>query len=137
MSEQASKPPRGFKRFRAKAEQIAKDPQAVSGLLESAMAKAKKGGIERVRAELGDMIRMVRAYFRGDYTKMPWTAIITALAGILYFVNPLDLIPDFFVGPGLLDDVTVIAFCLRGMRRDLHDFLAWEKQGTAAQRQSL
>ena len=127
------KPPWGFRRFRAKAEALAQDPEAASQLLETAVNKVKQGGLGRVRAEFLDMLRMVKAYLKGDYKKIPWTSLVMALAGALYFVNPLDFIPDFIVGAGLLDDATVIAFCLRSMRGDLQTFLSWEQTKRSGQ----
>jgi len=37
---------------------------------------------------------------------LPW------LIALLYFVNPYDLIPDFAVGPGWLDDLAVLGLAL-------------------------
>lgn len=127
MSDSSERPPRGFGRFKKQAETLVNDPRAVAGLLESAALKAGKGGIERVRADLLDMLRLLKAYFKGDYRRVPWTTIITAVGGVLYFVNPMDLIPDFLVGPGLLDDAAVLTFCLNALRHDLREFILWEK----------
>jgi uncharacterized membrane protein YkvA (DUF1232 family) len=51
-----------------------------------------------------------------------------ALAAVIYFLNPLDLIPDFIPGIGYLDDATVIAFVFSSIRKDLLKFLDWECQ---------
>jgi uncharacterized membrane protein YkvA (DUF1232 family) len=48
------------------------------------------------------------------------------IAGILYFVLPIDVIPDFIVGAGLLDDVAVLTWVLNSVRPVLDDFGEWE-----------
>ena len=35
---------------------------------------------------------------------------------------PIDLIPDFILGTGLLDDITVISFLLSSLKADLDDY---------------
>jgi uncharacterized membrane protein YkvA (DUF1232 family) len=32
---------------------------------------------------------------------------------ILYILSPVDLIPDFLVGPGQLDDLGVLFYCVK------------------------
>lgn len=49
------------------------------------------------------------------------------MAGILYFVTPLDLVPDAIPGAGLLDDVTVLAFVIARLEGELARFSAWER----------
>lgn len=34
------------------------------------------------------------------------------VAALLYFISPIDLIPDLIIGPGQLDDAAVILFAL-------------------------
>lgn len=53
--------------------------------------------------------------------------ILWAIAAIIYFVNPFDVIPDFIPVVGYVDDSTVIAFVINSIRKDLDDFLKWER----------
>ena len=90
--------------------------------------KAKKAGkqgdkIQQLRSDFMALLSMLSAYFSGRYTKVPWKSIVTALGAVLYFVNPMDLIPDFILAAGYLDDAAVIAFCLNAIRGDLDEFL--------------
>lgn len=51
--------------------------------------------------------------------KAPWATISTITATLLYVVSPIDIIPDFFPGIGLIDDALMIALCISIIRRDL------------------
>ncbi len=114
--------------FRSSAQRLAKDPKGVLNLMARAAAKARQHWhlFEQLGPDFQVLTRMVRAYANGRYRKLPWASLVMALAAVLYFVNPLDLVPDFLFGIGLVDDMSVLAFALATMRRDLGDFQQWE-----------
>jgi uncharacterized membrane protein YkvA (DUF1232 family) len=117
---------KSFEKLKKRAEALLKDPDAAMKVVDDAARKASRDGkrLEGVKNDFLNLIQMLRAYFRGDYKKLPWTTIISALAAVLYFLNPFDVIPDFILGFGMLDDATVIAFCLRSIKQDLDKFTA-------------
>jgi len=71
--------------------------------------------------------RMVRAYMNGDYREIPWKNLLYITAGIVYFVTPLDLIPDFIPLTGFMDDLTVLMWVFNSVRSSIDDFEEWEK----------
>jgi len=75
------------------------------------------------------MLRLIRAYYRGEYRQVPPGALVTIIAAITYFLNPFDLIPDEIPFLGFLDDATVIAFAAGRTKQTLDDFMAWETAG--------
>lgn len=116
---------------KSKAEVYVRDPKKAKKLLEDAAKKAK--GFEKNRGPLGEvwsyltaLFRLLRAYTRGEYRDIPWTSIVLVTAGIIYFVSPVDLIPDVLAGIGFIDDAAVIAFVVKQIKADLDNFLAWE-----------
>jgi uncharacterized membrane protein YkvA (DUF1232 family) len=50
---------------------------------------------------------MVREVVRGRYRDVPRGALIAILAGLVYFANSLDAIPDLLPVSGLLDAAAV------------------------------
>lgn len=72
------------------------------------------------------MLRLIRAYYRGDYRAITESTLIVIIAAIIYVVSPLDVIPDAIPAIGYLDDATVLALALRRTRQDLDDFMIWE-----------
>ena len=71
--------------------------------------------------------RMVQAYMRGDYRVIPWKSIMLLVAGILYFVMPFDLVPDFIPLAGYLDDLSIMLWIFQAIKTDIEDFETWEK----------
>ena len=77
-------------------------------------------------AYLHAMLRLLRAYQRGEYGKVPPNALLSMVAAVAYLVDPLDFIPDEIPFLGFLDDATIVEFAIRKTRQTLDDFMAWE-----------
>jgi uncharacterized membrane protein YkvA (DUF1232 family) len=112
------------------AESLAKDPEAVELLADRAHKKArdaeeKMGG---VRKDFDSLVRMSRAWATGKYKDVSWASILLVLGTVIYFVNPIDAIPDFLPFMGLTDDLSVIAFALSRVKKELNKFREWETE---------
>lgn len=115
-----------------KAEQIARDARRAELLAASAEEKARRyrGALGDVWETLQAFVRMLRCYTRRQYTRAPWRSMVLVAAALLYFLAPVDLVPDFLLG-GFVDDVGVLLAVLRQVRSDLDAFRAWERAGGA------
>jgi uncharacterized membrane protein YkvA (DUF1232 family) len=105
------------------------DPDRLHALFEKAAGKAasiQKEPFKDTWAYFQAMLRLVRAYSRGEYRAVPESALLSIIAALNYLVNPFDLIPDEIPFLGLLDDATVMTFAVRKTREDLDDFMTWE-----------
>ena len=52
--------------------------------------------------------------------EVPANKKIKLLAGIAYFISPIDLLPELFLGPlGYLDDISVAAYILNDLVNDI------------------
>jgi uncharacterized membrane protein YkvA (DUF1232 family) len=71
--------------------------------------------------------RLIKAYAMGDYREIPWKTILTIVAAVIYFVNPLDLIPDIVPLTGLTDDFAILLWVFSNVGNEIEKFLAWEK----------
>lgn len=83
-------------------------------------------------ADLGQvLLSLVGDYISGKYREIPYWVLSAVSLALLYVLNPLDLIPDVFLGVGYLDDVTVLAFCIKLVEKELEKykhFLAGQTQ---------
>lgn len=122
-----------FERARRRAEEYASNPKKVSSLLEDAQRKAERNRDRMSKALEGlqSLCRLINSWLRGKYTVVPWRTIVLSIGAIIYFVNPLDLIPDLLPVVGFLDDAGVLAFVLQSIRKDIDRFLDWEKTNPA------
>lgn len=104
-----------------------------SGGLRSLFEKAAKkaSSIPRQRfkenwAYLQTMLRLVRAYERGEYQQVSNDDLTWIVAALNYLVDPFDLIPDMTPILGLVDDAIVVEFVADKARQTLDEFMIWE-----------
>ena len=74
------------------------------------------------------MASMVKSYVKKEYNKVPLGTIIAAVSAIAYVVSPVDLIADVIPGLGHVDDIAIIAACLKLIESDLNEYIAWRKE---------
>jgi uncharacterized membrane protein YkvA (DUF1232 family) len=79
------------------------------------------------------MLRLVRAYERGEYQQVSNDALMWIVAALNYLVDPFDLIPDKTPFLGFIDDATVVGFVADKTRQALDDFMIWETMCHATQ----
>jgi uncharacterized membrane protein YkvA (DUF1232 family) len=65
--------------------------------------------------------RVICDWWNGKY-KLPWTEVALITAGLLYFVSPFDLIPDFIPIIGFSDDAAAIMGVVRAVGSMLRDY---------------
>ena len=120
---------RSFKKSLSQAEKYAKDIEKTTRLLERAVKKSE-GLNNKPLNELWDyfkaLLRLIDASVRRRYVEVPWQSLVMAIAAVVYFVNPLDFIPDVIPVIGYLDDATILAYVIRHIKHDLDAFLVWE-----------
>ena len=64
---------------------------------------------------------MTRSIVQGKY-KMPWKTFFWVLLCAVYFLSPVDLLPDILPVLGFADDGAFILFVLLLIHKDLEDF---------------
>ena len=92
--------------------------------VEAKLASVPKAG--EYLKEVPRMIALLKDYIQKDYTEVPKSALIMIVAALLYLVNPKDLIPDKYIGVGLLDDAAVVAACIALTKKELDTYDAWK-----------
>ena len=116
-----------------KAAAFLEDGGKMDQLLEQVEAKLEtvpKAGI--YLAEVPRMIALLKDYIQKDYTEAPKKSLIFIVAALLYLINPKDIIPDKYIGVGLLDDAAVVAACIALTKKDLDAYDAWKDAKTEA-----
>ncbi len=105
------------------------DPQRLRALFLEATKEAAELPRESFAGSwpyLQAMLRLIRAYYRGEYDGISASSLVVIIAAIVYLVSPLDVIPDAIPALGFLDDATVLSLALRRTRQDLDEFMLWE-----------
>src|SRR5690606_7940131 len=121
-----------FRRAKRIAQEALEDPVKLHKILNAAVAKILKlrrenKEFDRLMMKVGASIRMAKAYKSKRYTKIPWSSMVQIIGGMVYFVMPLDLIPDFLPAIGFLDDATIMIWIFSALRKDIEAFEEWER----------
>lgn len=130
-------PAPGFFNLLNRAQKKIRDYPVLEQISEQALEKFEKQHerLNSVLDELSILVRMLKAWSTRSYTAIPVRSMVMVLAAILYFLLPLDFIPDFILGVGFLDDITVIGFVVQSIRKDIEKFRQWEQEPTVLERQ--
>ncbi|MCP5464236.1 MAG: DUF1232 domain-containing protein [Deltaproteobacteria bacterium] len=119
-----------FKEIKNKAAKDLKDSKKVQALVRAAAEKIKRQGsgfFKNGREQFQTLLRLLKAYAKRDYTVVPWRSLVLMLTAVLYFVMPLDVVPDFLFSLGLLDDIAVLSWVMKAVQKDLDRFQDWEE----------
>ena len=90
--------------------------------------RLKQGQIGRLRGDLDLLLGLALAWWRGEYRVLSSQALLSVVAGLLYYLMPLDAVPDWLLGVGLLDDLAVLAWVLRTWDAELQAYRVWREQ---------
>ncbi|MGG5253183.1 YkvA family protein [Neobacillus sp. SM06] len=117
-------------KYELKAKEYLNKPKKTDKLLTKAVKKAmiQKDSLGNAWDKLKLLTDLVRAYTKGDYRNVSPGTILTVIGAIIYFVSPVDLVPDFIVGLGLFDDAAVIGFTLKKIASELEAFKHWQTE---------
>lgn len=87
-------------------------------------------GLEGYTSNLLLLMSLVKDYYQGNYRNIPYKTISAGVVGLLYVINPIDIVPDFIPFIGQVDDALVLKFCLKLMEKDLAKYKTWKDEQT-------
>lgn len=125
---------RAYRAALARAGKILKKPRRLNKLVGDAVHKAERidsGPLASFRDALYTTFRLVKAVSNGQYRQVSWYNLMLIVAALVYFVMPIDMIPDFIFGVGLLDDAMLLTWTLRQVAVEIDHFSAWEREQLA------
>lgn len=121
-----------YSRAMSRAGKVAKSSALMLFLAQEAFEKMQQKGVreglsdsvERVKL----LMRLIRAYASGAYRQVPAKSLATIVGVMVYFVSPIDLIPDFLPIIGVADDVALMIWLFNTLGEEIERYNVWEKQ---------
>lgn len=73
------------------------------------------------------MVSLVKSYIKKEYTDIPIGTIIAVISALVYFLSPIDLVPDSIPILGYFDDAAVVAACWALVESDIGEYIRWRE----------
>jgi len=117
-----------FRKSENRATLILNDKSKASTTIKDALGKAitNKGELEGVWGKMVLLFGVAKDYVNGDYTEIPKRSIVAILGGLIYFLSPLDVVPDFVPILGFIDDIFILNLVYKQVIKDLEKYKAWK-----------
>ena len=80
---------------------------------------------------IGDLklyVSLIKDYRSGAYKKFPFLSVAGIVFTFVYVISPIDLIPDYIIGIGQIDDAVVVGLCIYLLKKDLKEYKQWLKE---------
>lgn len=105
--------------------QKSQDEGSTEATVESAVEKIQSAGksFDKVKP----VVSLVKDYITGAYREIPTKSIVCMIGAVVYFVSPIDAMPDVIPVVGMLDDVAVIGIVIAAFKSDLDDYISWKR----------
>lgn len=97
----------------------------------------KSGRVKLAKTDLKLLQELLVAWVRGDYRGVSSQALLSVVAALLYFLSPVDLVPDWLLGVGFLDDLAVLAWVVRRWQSEIDAFKLWRDGQGVETREAL
>ena len=118
-----------FFAYKDKAIDMLKDAKKLDEFLEKVGEHLKKyGDAGRHLAYIPEMMMLVRSYAIGEYKDITLQEIVAIIAALMYFVSPVDILPDILPGLGMLDDILVMEIVIGWCNKSIDKYMEWRKK---------
>lgn len=116
------------KKDKKKALEYIKNKEKGKKLIDEAVHKARNedSGTKEFKSDLKISISMFKSFLSGEYRNISKRTIISIVAAILYFVNPFDVVPDFIIYAGYIDDALVFSMLIRSIKKEIENYKKWQ-----------
>jgi uncharacterized membrane protein YkvA (DUF1232 family) len=84
------------------------------------------GLLARLFKDLKLLIPLIKDYWKGTYRDVSVKSIVIFIVALAYTISPIDLIPDYIIGLGQIDDAVILGLSLYFLEKDLRKYKEWK-----------
>jgi len=84
------------------------------------------GFLVRLFQNLRLLIPLIKDYWRGTYRDVSVKSVVIFIVALAYIISPIDLIPDYIIGLGQIDDAVILGLSLYFLEKDLMKYKEWK-----------
>ncbi len=87
---------------------------------------AENPKVKALTAPVLIFIRMIKAHVSGAH-KISFGTLALLVLALVYFISPIDFIPDFLGFFGFADDLSIVLAVYTKLKNEVDGFLEWER----------
>ena len=116
-------------KYLPRAKKIVSDPQRMEKLAKESFSLLKgEGKLAEVQREGLLLWKLAKDTVTGRYRGLKKRNLFLIVAGLMYLVNPMDLLPDFLFAVGFADDIGVLMYVFRKLDGEIKAYEAWRDE---------
>ena len=116
-------------KYLPRAKRIVSDPERMEKLAKESFSLLKgEGKLAEVQREGLLLWKMAKDTITGRYRGLKKRNLFLIVAGLMYLVNPMDLLPDFLFAVGFADDVGVLMYVFKKLDQEIKAYEAWRDE---------
>lgn len=77
-------------------------------------------------ADVPTLCLIAKDYVQGNYKEIPLATMVMIVVALVYFISPIDIIPDFIPVIGQMDDAIVIALAVGTAHNEIAKYKEWK-----------
>jgi uncharacterized membrane protein YkvA (DUF1232 family) len=112
-----------------KASRISKNTVGILSLLKGVLSKIQNEGkssvLQSISLKVITLGKLLKFYATGDYRAVDLKNIVIIITAFVYFLSPIDLIPDFIPMLGFADDIALVTFVFNSVAEEIEKFETW------------
>lgn len=119
-----------FKKSLGKAGRISRNSASLLALLRNVLNKSNQLGVggvyDLIREKIVTVGSLLKSYASGEYRDVEVKSLVIMIASLVYFLSPLDLLPDFLPVLGYADDIALLTFVLKSLSEEIEKYELWK-----------
>lgn len=116
-------------KYLPRAKKIVSDPERMEKLAKESFSLLKgEGKLAQVRREGLLLAKLAKDAITGRYRGLKKRNLLFIVAGLMYLVNPMDILPDFLFAIGFADDIGVLMYVFKKLDGEIKAYEAWREE---------
>lgn len=112
-----------------KASRISKNTVGIltllKGVLNKIQAEGKSTVLQSITSKIMILGKLLKFYATGEYRAIDLKNVVIIITAFVYFLSPLDLVPDFIPMLGFADDIALMTFVFNSVSEEIEKFETW------------
>ncbi|MCP9753551.1 DUF1232 domain-containing protein [Lacihabitans sp. CCS-44] len=97
----------------------------LKGVLKKIQAEGKSTVMQSITSKIMTLGKLLKFYATGDYRGIDLKNVVIIITAFVYFLSPVDLIPDFIPMLGFADDIALVTFVFNSVAEEIEKFETW------------